>query len=177
MNRRQWIAASSGLIAATPAIAAAGPPIAPALHYAFSASVTLGTIIDLGVAAGARKRIVPITGGGFSGPAIRGEVLAGGGDWQTTLPDGSAQIHARYSLKASDGALIAIDNPGLRRGPAEVLRRLAAGEDLDPALYYFRSTPTFDVADRPHQWLRESLFIGVGARHPASVDIDCFRVG
>lgn len=177
MNRRQMMAASSGLMAATPALAAAGPPIAPALHYAFSASVTLGPIIDLGLVAGARKRIVPITGGIFAGPDIRGEVLPGGGDWQTILADGSAQIHARYTLKASDGALIAIDNPGLRRGPPEVLRRLAAGEDLDPALYYFRTTPTFDVADGPHQWLRESVFIGVGARHPASVDIDYFRVG
>ena len=28
-----------------------------------------------------------------------------------------------------------------RYGPPEVLRRIAAGEDVDPSLYYMRTTP------------------------------------
>ncbi len=176
MNRRGLIASGAALaaLAGGAAFAQSRPP---ALEFAFKATVTLGPIVELGMVNGTRKRIVPITGGTFEGPRIRGEVVNGGGDWQSILPDGSARIHALYSLKASDGTLIGIDNPGIRRGPADVLRRLGAGEDLDPALYYFRTTPTFDVADGPHQWLRESLFVGVGARHPASVSIDYFKVG
>lgn len=150
-------------------------PTAPALHFEFTATITLGPIVELGLVAGVRKRIVPITGGSFSGPRIRGEVLSGGGDWQSILPDGSAQVRALYTLKAEDGTMIGITNAGIRRGPPQVLARLAAGEDVDPSLYYFRAAPTFDVVDGPHQWLKENLFVAVGVRHPNSVSIDCFR--
>jgi hypothetical protein len=176
MNRRQVIAAST--LAAAPTLATAQSAMTPpGLTYAFSASITLGPVIDLGLVGGVRKRTVPITGGHFAGPKIRGVIVDGGADWQSILPDGTARIHALYTLKADDGTLIGIDNPGIRRGPPEVLQRLAAGEDVNPALYYFRTTPVFDVADGPHAWLKQSLFIGVGARHPASVDIDYFQVG
>jgi hypothetical protein len=151
-------------------------PRAPALHFEFTAQITLGPIVELGTVAGVRKRIVPITGGTFAGPRIRGDVVAGGGDWQSILPDGSADVRALYALKASDGALIGITNTGLRRGPPLVLSRLAAGEHVDPTEYYFRTTPSFDVADGPHQWLKESIFVGVGARYPDSVSIDVFRL-
>jgi hypothetical protein len=178
MNRRQMIAAAAAAMPLmTPRAARAADPAPPALTFAFRARVTLGPIIELGTSNGLRKRVVPITGGDFAGPDIRGEILNGGGDWQTILPDGTAQVHALYNLRTHDGVNIGIDNTGIRRGPADVLRRLAAGEDLDPSLYYFRTTPRFDVADGPYAWLRENLFVGVGARHPQTVDIDYFRLG
>lgn len=151
-------------------------PRTPGLHFEFTARITLGPIVELGAVAGVRKRIVPITGGDFSGPRIRGRVVPGGGDWQSILPDGSAQVRALYVLEASDGAMIGITNTGLRRGSADALARLAAGELVDPSEYYFRATPVFDVADGPHQWLKENIFVAVGARYPDSVSIDVFRL-
>lgn len=177
MNRRQIITAAA---VAAPLLAAgaarAADPAAPALIFAFRATVTLGSIVELGVTNGMRKRVVPISGGTFAGPQISGVVLPGGGDWQTILPDGTANIRALYNLRTDDGVNIGIDNPGIRRGPPEVMARLAAGEDLDPSLYYFRTTPRFDVADGSYAWLRENIFVAVGARHPQSVDIDYFRL-
>ena len=55
-------------------------------------------------------------------------------------------------------------------------QRLLKGERVDPALYYFRSSPTFEVADGPYAWLRESVFVCAGAREPDRVVLDCYAV-
>ncbi len=104
-------------------------------------------------------------------------MLPGGADWQTIRQaDGVAQIFARYILQHDDGTIVGVTNPGLRRGPAEVMARLAAGEEVDPASYYFRTSPQFEVGPGPHQWLADNVFICVGKRWPAAVEIDFYRV-
>jgi hypothetical protein len=54
--------------------------------------------------------------------------------------------------------------------------RLAAGEAVDPSLYYFRTSPQFDVQPGPHGWMMESTFVCVGRRWPRSVELDVHRV-
>jgi len=100
----------------------------------------------------------------------------GGADWQVILADGTAQLIARYTLKTADGTLISVVNRGVRRGPPEVLARLAAGAAVDPSEYYFRATPTFEVADGRHGWLCRSVFLAVGERAPEHVVIRVFEV-
>jgi hypothetical protein len=56
------------------------------------------------------------------------------------------------------------------------MKRLAAGERVDPNLYYFRTTPTFDVAAGRYGWLRDSVFVCTGAREPSVVVLDCYAV-
>jgi Protein of unknown function (DUF3237) len=148
----------------------------PALELAFRACVTVGIVLDIGVADHLRKRIFPITGGTFSGPRLRGVVLPGGADWQTVNPDGTARIFARYTLKVEDGTLVSVTNPGIRRGPADILQRIATGEAVDPSLYYFRTTPSFEVAEGPHHWLAESIFVCNALRCRDEVTIDFFRL-
>lgn len=151
-------------------------PVAPTLVFVFRVEIGVGHAHQLGVVGGIGKRIFPIAGGTIEGPRLRGTVLDGGADWQTVMADGTAYICARYVLQADDGALISVANRGIRRGPAEILDRIMAGEAVDAALYYFRTTPTFDVADGPHRWLGENVFVCSGARTKDQVILDFFQV-
>jgi hypothetical protein len=149
----------------------------PGLEFVFRATVTIGEPLELGVYDNQRKRIVPITGGVVEGPRFRGVVLPGGADWQSLrLGDGNTQLCARYTVQHEDGTLVSVINTGVRRGPAEVMDRLAAGEAVDPSLYYFRTSPQFDVQPGPHGWMMESTFVCVGRRWPRSVELDVHRV-
>ncbi|QGP81093.1 DUF3237 domain-containing protein [Sphingobium sp. CAP-1] len=150
----------------------------PPLTLAMRLRVLIGAPQELGMVDGVRKRVIPITGGSVDGPRLTGKVLAGGADWQSIRPDGTADILARYSIEASDGAILSVVNPGYRHGPAPVLARIAAGEAVDPALYYFRTTPRFDVAsDGPHAWLGRAIFLCTAARYKDHVRLDIFEVG
>jgi hypothetical protein len=149
---------------------------APGLLWAFSAKVGIGVAQEIGVVDGMRKRIFPITGGSVSGPRLSGLVLPGGADWQSVLPDGTARVFARYTIQAEDGTLISITNSGIRRGPPEILARIVAGDSVDPALYYFRTTPSFEVSDGPLAWLAKSLFVCNAARHRDHVILAFFQI-
>ena len=91
------------------------------LEFAFELSVEVSAIQVMGDTHRGNRRMIPITGGTFEGPEIKGNVQAGGYDWQVIRPDGVAELDARYVLVTEDGALITIVNQGLRRGPAEVM--------------------------------------------------------
>ena len=70
-------------------------------------------------------------------------------------------------MQENDGTLIYLQNRGFRHGPPDVMERLyklAPGDVVDPSLYYFRCTPTFEVPPGPHDWLTKYVFIGVGSR-------------
>lgn len=149
---------------------------APGLEFVCTAFVTIGAPLEVGPIGSGRRRIIPITGGHVAGPRLSGRVLPGGADWQVVLPDGTAQLIARYTLQADDGTLISVVNRGVRRGPPDVLARLAAGEAVDPAHYYFRATPGFEVAPGPHDWLARSVFVATGERAPDHVVIRVFEV-
>ena len=110
----------------------------PALEFVFAAHVTVDRPLDLGDVGRGGRRIVPITGGEFFGPRLRGQVIPGGADWQIVRTDGVAELEARYTLETDDGALIYVRNHALRHGPAEVLAALAASRSVAPSSYYFR---------------------------------------
>lgn len=171
---RAALAASLTVLVSTPA-SAQGPP-APRLTYVFTLSVEVGAPQEQGTVDGRRKRFVPITGGTVTGPRLRGVVLAGGGDWQAIHADGLTEVDTRYALRADDGTVIDIVNPGVRVASPEVSARLARGEVVDARSYYFRTTPRFTVADGPHAWLRRGVFVAYGIRRPAEVEIRIFAV-
>jgi len=145
--------------------------MAIALDFAFALKVTVAPALELGETPQGRRRIVPITGGSVSGPKLTGRVLPGGADWQIIRNDGVAELEARYTLEADDGAFISVLNRGLRHGPPEVVRKLIAGEPVDPDAYYFRCTPVFETAAPAHRWLTRTVFVAAGARHPELVEV------
>jgi len=147
------------------------------LEFELRIRLQIGAPLDQGVWDGQRRRIMPITGGTFDGPRFSGTILPGGADWQSVrVTDGVARIDARYTLQHEDGTLVSVVDRGVRRKPLEVMARLAAGEAVEPSLYYFRTTPRFQVQDGPHQWLADNVFIGRGTRRPDGVDLEGCRV-
>jgi len=149
----------------------------PQLEFCFriSVDVTAG-IQELGMTAKGIRKVVPITGGSFEGPKIKGIVVPGGYDWQLLRSDDVAEIDARYLLKTDGGDLITLMNTGLRHGTPEVMQRLAKGEEVDASEYYFRSIPLFETGNPEYAWLMRSVFIATGTRKQKQVLIDVWRL-
>ncbi len=156
---------------------ARGPaPTAPGLVLAFEAHVLLGTPLEVGQVPRGRRRVIPIVGGTFEGPGLKGRVLSGGADWQIVRDDGLAELDTRYALETEKGQVIYVQNAGIRRAPPEITAQLLAGQAVNPALVYFRTVPTFETAAPDLQWLTRSVFLGTGERNPSDVVIRFWRV-
>jgi Protein of unknown function (DUF3237) len=148
----------------------------PALEFAFAIEASLEPTIVVGDTPEGMRRVVPIAGGRVEGPAIRGELLPGGCDWQLVRPDGVTLPEALYLLRTDDGVLIQVHNRGMRHGPPAVMAKLAAGENVDPSDYYFRAIPTFSTPAGRYDWLNRSVFICTGERYPSSIRLEFYRV-
>ena len=73
--------------------------------------------IEIGPTPTGVRRFIPIIGGEARGPKLRGKIHAGGADFQILRADGVTELHARYVLETDTGALVYIENSGLRHGP------------------------------------------------------------
>ncbi len=152
-------------------------PVMPMLTPLFRAEILLDPAQELGDAPRGRRRIIPIAGGGFVGERLSGVVLPGGADWQIVRADGTALLDARYTLRTHDDALIYVVNTGVRHGPPAVLAQLARGEDVDPAAYYFRTTPVFETAAQRYGWLNNIVAVCSGMRRRDAVVLAFYEVG
>jgi hypothetical protein len=148
----------------------------PDLELLLEVRADLGAPSVVGQTPEGLRRVLPILGGTFEGPRLRGEVLAGGADWQYVRADEVTVVDAQYLLRTHDGVLLQVRNRGLRHGPREVLRRLSAGESVDPSAYYFRAAPSFSAPAGPYEWLNRSLFVSTGARYAMSVVLWFYRI-
>jgi len=148
----------------------------PRLELAFHASIAVAAPRSLGRVAGGERRIVDITGGEVTGPKLAGRILPGGADWQILRDDGTAVLEARYTIETADGALVYVRNYGYRHGPPEVLARIARGEVVDPALYYFRAAPVFETAALQYDWLNRTVAVCSAMRTADRVIIDFYAV-
>lgn len=148
----------------------------PDLELLIEVRANLGTPIVVGATPDGLRRVVPILGGSFEGPRLRGEVLSGGADWQYVRQDQVTVVEAQYLLRTHDDVLLQVHNRGLRHGPQAVLQRLSAGEKVDPGEYYFRAAPAFSAPAGPYEWLNRSLFVCTGARNALSVELWFYRI-
>src|SRR5262245_10255061 len=147
------------------------PPV-PRLELFCSLTATVAAPHMVGSVLLGERRIVPITGGRFDGPRLRGEIVPGGADWQIVTADGTVLLEARYTLRTDDGALIYMRNTGFRHGPPEVLAAISRGEQVDPAQYYFRTTPTFETGDKRYAWLNRIIAVCSAVRLQGEVLLD-----
>ena len=131
---------------------------------------------QVGATPGANRRIFEITGGTFEGERLRGTLAPGGSDWMTVRSDGSVAFNVRMLLVTDDGALITVRNRGVRHGPRDVLAGLDRGEDVDPSLYYMRTTMLFETAAEHYGWLNNIVAVASGARVPAGPYYDVYEV-
>jgi uncharacterized protein DUF3237 len=151
-------------------------PQPPKLTLAMTLRVQVGPPMELGEVPRGRRRIIPILGGTFEGPNIRGKVLPGGADWQIVRADGLAELDTRYALQTEQGSVIYIQNAGMRHAPPDVTKKLLAGEAVDPAQVYFKTVPAFETSAPELQWLTRAIFVGTGERYPAEVVIRVWKV-
>ena len=123
----------------------------PQLEFAVQLHVTLGEAYTVGETPHGRRTVIPITGGTFEGPGIKGTVINGGADYQLAK-DNRTEIEAIYSIKTDDGVYIHVRNCGIIR---------TGGEDRggQPS-FYFKCAPKFEApSDSKYAWMNNSLFL------------------
>jgi len=149
----------------------------PQLEFVFEAEGKLADPIQIGQTHEGIRRIIPILDGSFHGPGIRGSFVSiGAADWQFTRTDGVTQAEATYAIQTDDGVVIQVENFGLRHGPPAVMQRLVAGENVEPAEYYFRTNPRFTAPIGKYDWLNKSIFVASGARYKNSIKLWFFAL-
>jgi hypothetical protein len=132
--------------------------------------------VTTGVTPHGELRLITFDEGRFEGSGVRGRLVPGGTDWQRIREDGTLEIRAHYMLESDDGETIEVISEGLRAASADVLARLAAGEDVAPDDYYFRTFIRLaTAAPRLREW-NDRLFIGVGVRKAHDVEITIHEV-
>jgi len=149
----------------------------PRLTRVFRLDAALGEPMELGDTPRGRRRIVPLTGGTFSGTDLNGTLLSGASaDWQIVLPDGTALGDVRCTLETDAGELLYVRLRGVRHGTADVLARLGRGEDVDATEYTFRAATRIETAVPRLGWLNKGVFVSVGGRRPGAVIYETYLV-
>ena len=159
-----WMAVAALAAFAVPAAA----QDAPTLEFAFEEIVSLGEVAMPGETAHGGRIIIPITGGTFEGPQIKGVVVPGGWDWQLRREDGCTEVEADYFLQTDDNVLINVVNKGVIC--------IAADGSLLPV----RTLPVFEAPRGKYEWLSKAAFVGTLQPGPAdagpAVRIRFYRV-
>ena len=157
-----------GLLASVAASASAQPANEPGLEFVLQETVSLGKAVEVGKTARGERRIIPITGGHFEGPNIKGEIMPGGWDWQLRRADGCTEVKADYFLKTDDGVVINVLNKGV----------ICPGEN--GAFRPVRTHPVFEAPRGKYEWLSQTAFVGTLERaapeNGPAVKIRIFRV-
>lgn len=138
----------------------------------FRIEADLGEITEVGATPYGGRRVIEILGGRVNGKRLSGRILSGGADWQIIRTDGVADIQARYVIEASSGARVLVRSDGLRHGPPGVLEKIAAGETVDPKLYYFRTALRFEASVPELAWMNRAIFLAFGERERLTVKLD-----
>ena len=126
-------------------------PAGPDLEFALQLKVTLGQAFSIENTQHGRRTVIPITGGTFEGPGIKGTIVNGGADYQLANAQGRTEVEAIYCIKTDDGIYIHVRNRGI----------IANAKDANgnPS-FYFRCAPQFEApADSKYGWMNNSLFL------------------
>lgn len=150
----------------------------PRLSLIYRLEASVGDPQDVGEISAGRRRIVPLTGGNFSGPELRGKLLPGASaDWQIVLQDGTALGDVRYTLETERGDLLYVQSRSVRSGSRAVLEQLGRGEDVDAGEYTFRGAAKIETGTDSLDWLNKGVFVSVGGRQRGGVIYEVYLVG
>ncbi len=150
--------------------------MAPQLEFLMRIAAEVGELQTMGGGPLGERRVVAITGGTFEGPALKGEIVPGGADWQIVRADGVLDIDARYALRTEAGALIRVVSQGYRHGPPEVLAALARGEVVPANRYFFRTVMRFETGDTDLLWLNRTIAVATAERRARQVLLEAWRL-
>jgi hypothetical protein len=147
-----------------------------ATEFVFRLSVDVDVPVTVGETGLGVRRQIAILGGVLRGPGANGKILPGGADFQIIRPNGLIDLVARYVVEMDDGALVYVENTGIRTGPRGALDRLQRGEVVDPDPIYFRTVPRFETGSDKYRWMMQTLFVASAQRHQKQVVIDVYKV-
>lgn len=138
-------------------------PPSPKVEFLYRIVVHCDPPIEVGNIYGTVKRVIPITGGRFEGPEIRGSVLPVGADWNSSAAEnqGRRKVDTRYMLQTDDGEMISLSTIGHSRRSAEVMAAREAGERIDPSSYYFKQHLFFETSSEKYDWLNYVTAFGI----------------
>ena len=127
------------------------PNDVPQLEFALQLRVTLGEAFSIDNTQHGRRTVIPITGGTFEGPQLKGTIMNGGADYQLNGADGRTELEAIYCIKTDDGVYIHVRNRGI----------IANGKDAEgKPSFYFRCAPQFEApSDSKYGWMNNALFL------------------
>lgn len=142
----------------------------PQLEHVMTVRATVDAMMSMGKTPQGERRVVPINGGTFEGPGLKGTILPGGEDWQLIREDGVMELDARYWLRTDDGAVIRVHN--------QVLSASApAGEGKKR---YARSSVRFEAPLGKYDWLNKAVYVGTITAHqtqrPPVIELRFYRV-
>ena len=123
---------------------------APQLEFALQLKVSIGEPYGIDNTKHGRRTVVPITGGTFEGPRLKGTIINGGADYQLNT-EKRTELEAIYCIRTDDGINIHVRNKGI----------IYNGLDAEgKPTFYFRAAPTFEApADSKYSWLNNALFV------------------
>jgi hypothetical protein len=139
--------------------------------FVFDASIDPPVVID----GAASRRFIRITGGTVSG-AYTGRILSAGGDWHLRVDDETIELNAHYILDIDGHGHVEVRSRGLRHAAPDVAAAINRGEDVDPALYYFRTTMRFRTAAPGLVHLNRIIAVTAAKRLLARVILNVFEV-
>jgi hypothetical protein len=151
-------------------------PAPPLLVPMTQVICAVGDLVSLGPSPTGERRYVPLGGGTVRGPELNGSIVEGGVDWQLLRADGVLEIGAHYVVQTDDGALVEVRSDGLRHGPAEVMARLARGENVPRDEYFFRTVMRFTTGAPAWSHLNKVIAIACGTREARAVRLDVYRL-
>ena len=139
-NRKDWTLERNAIAVQTP----------PTLEFVMQLKVNLGEAYSPGQTPTGKSNVIPITGGTFEGPNIRGTIISGGADWQHANGPRSS-LEAIYSIKTDDGVVINVRNEGI----------ICSEDDgQGHRSFYFKAAPKFEAPiDSKYNWLNNALFL------------------
>lgn len=124
----------------------------PELEYVVELKVKCEGAYQVGQTSHGNRFVIPIVGGTFEGPKMKGTIIPGGADYQLQDNEhGRTEVEAIYSIKTDDGIYIHVRNRGI----------IYNGKDAEgKPSFYFKAAPQFEApADSRYGWLNNSLFV------------------
>ena len=123
---------------------------APELEFALQLKVTIGEAYSIENTQHGRRTVIPITGGTFEGPKLKGTILNEGADYQLNT-ENRTELEAIYCIKTDDGVCIHVRNKGI----------IYNGKDEEgKPTFYFTCAPQFEApSDSKYAWMNNALFV------------------
>jgi len=112
---------------------------------------------------GVNRVVVPVLGGTFEGPKLKGSVIGPSGDWIVARPDGSSVLHIRLLLQTDEAQKIYMACRGIAYTPP--------GGRL-----FARILPMFETGVEKYLWLNNIVAVGVYRPMPGKVAYRIFRI-